>query len=513
MLFNSYIFILFFLPVSLVLFYWIRSKAGIEHSFLWLVFASLFFYGWWKPDYLILIAVSIIANYLLGQKISSVNHRKKLWLSIGVGLNLFWLGYFKYANFFVENTNLLLATQWHLEEIILPLAISFFTFQQVAFLVDAYQGKTKEYSFLHYCLFVTFFPQLIAGPIVHHKEMMPQFMKPDGNHLIAQNLAIGMTIFTLGLFKKVIVADNLALYASPVFRAADMGVEITFLEAWVAGLAYTFQLYFDFSGYSDMALGLARMFGVRLPLNFFSPLKARNISDFWRRWHMTLSRFLRDYLYIPLGGNRNGELKRYRNLLTTMLLGGIWHGAGWSFMIWGALHGMMLALYHLWDDHLCPAWYKKHKNKLTIPAVMTTFLFVMFAFVIFRAQTLSGAWSILTAMFGSNGIALHPDAGAWVSGLTKMGFNVEVSTFASRYIDKDVINWLVFAGALAWLFPNTVQLMKQWHIAYDQDSMVNKYPSKLAWSPNWKWLTFTSVLLLLSLINLNSVSEFLYFQF
>ncbi len=217
---------------------------------------------------------------------------------------------YRRSNFFVDNVNYFTGSAWHLEKIVLPIAISFFTFQQIAYLVDTRQKKTEEHRFLHYCLLVVFFPQLIAGPIVHHKEMLPQFLRLKPNVLWAENISVGITIFAIGLFKKIVFADNLALVATPVFDAAEQGAGLNVIQAWTGTIAYSLQLYFDFSGYSDMAIGLARMFGIRLPLNFGSPYQATGIIDFWQRWHMTLSRFLRDYVYIPLGGNRAGSTRR-----------------------------------------------------------------------------------------------------------------------------------------------------------------------------------------------------------
>ena len=303
MLFNSYEFIFLFLPTVLLCFHLIGKQGYHRVAIAWLICVSLFFYGWWNPAYLLLILSSVLLNYSVGVLLihnSGRNLLSKNILGIGVSVNLAILGYFKYANFFVDNLNALSDTNLILNEVILPLAISFFTFQQIAYLVDAYRGKIIEYNFLHYCLFVTFFPQLIAGPIVHHKEMLPQFANDAIYKLRSKSLAIGMTIFALGLFKKVVIADGISIYATPVFDAAEAGIILTFFEAWSGALAYTFQLYFDFSGYSDMAIGIARMFGIRLPLNFNSPYKATSIIDFWRRWHITLSRFLRDYLYISL---------------------------------------------------------------------------------------------------------------------------------------------------------------------------------------------------------------------
>jgi len=353
MLFNSYQFIFLFLPVTLLVFFLIGNKGHHRIALSWLVGASLFFYAWWNPAYLGLLLFSLLFNYACGVALSNKSEQaqnsNRLLLFAGVAINLLLLGYYKYANFFIDNINAFSESNWHLNTIILPLAISFFTFQQVAYLVDAYRGETKEYNFLHYALFVTFFPQLIAGPIVHHKEMLPQFAKEETYRLNKQHLAIGLTIFIIGLFKKVVIADTFAGYATPIFLGAESGETLTFFQAWEGAIAYTLQLYFDFSGYSDMAIGLARMFGIKLPLNFNAPYQACNIIDFWRRWHITLSRFLRDYLYFSLGGNRKGEFRRYINLFLTMLLGGLWHGAGWTYIAWGGLHGSYLVINHIWQ--------------------------------------------------------------------------------------------------------------------------------------------------------------------
>ena len=407
MLFNSYVFLFFFLPVTLVGFHLIGKQGYHKVAVSWLVGASLFFYGWWNPAYLGLILGSILFNYAVGFSLLGRPH--KLTLFLGVAGNLGVLGYFKYANFFIDNINALTSNDIILEQIILPLGISFFTFQQITYLVDAYRGETREYNFLHYCLFVVFFPQLIAGPIVHHKEMLPQFAKDALYGLKSRNLAVGFTIFIIGLFKKVVLADGIAVHATSVFAGAEHGVFLTFFEAWGGALAYSFQLYFDFSGYSDMAIGLARMFGIRLPLNFNSPFKATSIIDFWRRWHITLSRFLRDYLYIPLGGNRKGEARRFTNLMIAMLLGGLWHGAGWNFVLFGLAHGTYIVI--------CGAWVKVKKNisdnsviKSTVVANSIgraiTFLAVVLAFVPFRAESMEGTRNMLAAMLGGHGLSL-----------------------------------------------------------------------------------------------------------
>ncbi|MCM2681490.1 MBOAT family O-acyltransferase [Echinimonas agarilytica] len=401
MLFNSYEFIFFFLPMCLSL-YFIIGRYSARAAICMLVVASLGFYGWWKASYLVLIVGSMVGNFCIGRFIEQALKRSgssaKLVLTVGVTLNLALLGYYKYFNFFVDQINLLTGSNIYIAKIALPLAISFFTFQQIAYLVDTYRKEIEEHSFLQYCLFVTFFPQLIAGPIVHHKEMLPQFAKAETFRFNCFHVSAGLTLFSIGLFKKVVLADGVAVYASPVFGAADAGQTLTMFEAWTGTLAYTLQLYFDFSGYSDMALGLARLFGIRLPENFNSPYKATSIVDFWRRWHMTLSRFLRDYLYIALGGNRKGPKRRYVNLMLTMVLGGLWHGAGWNFIIWGFLHGTYLGVNHAWSglrkrvtEHPIGKFETSCYWLVTIVAVMVSWVF-------FRAETTEGAVSMLASM-------------------------------------------------------------------------------------------------------------------
>jgi alginate O-acetyltransferase complex protein AlgI len=360
MLFNSPIFIFFFLPTVLIVFLLLKSfsaRAGNHIQkrlpIIWLILASLFFYGWWYPGNLGIILTSIALNYGLGILLNRNGFSpvvRKFLLVVGISGNLLAIAYYKYAAFLVDNANSLLGQNFQVPDIILPIAISFFTFQQIAYLVDAYAVRSEERNFVNYIFFITFFPQLIAGPIVHHSDVLPQLSQARWKVAIPE-IMIGSTIFIMGLFKKVIFADSIAEYATPVFNAASENIIPTFSEAWVGALAYTFQLYFDFSGYSDMAIGLAFMFGIRLPINFFSPYQAISITDFWRRWHITLSNFLRDYLYIPLGGNRKGNLRQSLNLMATMLLGGLWHGAGWTFILWGGLHGVALVINHQVPRH------------------------------------------------------------------------------------------------------------------------------------------------------------------
>ena len=406
MLFNSAEFLFLFLPFTIITFLTLAKRFGNEAAILGLVGCSLFFYGWWNPIYLVLLICSMGFNYYLGRIISKRADKKLL--IIGISVNLFAIAYFKYTGFILENVNSITSSDFSAGDIILPLAISFFTFQQIAYLVDSYKGITKEYSILHYALFVSFFPQLIAGPIVHHRDMLPQFERSRRYRLNASDVGIGITIFAIGLFKKTVLADGVSVYANPVFNLAEQGEAIDFFAAWGGALAYTFQLYFDFSGYSDMAIGIARIFGIILPLNFYSPYKAANISEFWRRWHMTLSQFLRDYVYIALGGNRKGKISRYSNLLITMLLGGLWHGAGWNFVIWGGLHGTYLVINHSWQFilHRNSAAHIQNSSLYRYFAWFLTMLAVIIGWVFFRATSLDGALTIIQGMIGLNGISL-----------------------------------------------------------------------------------------------------------
>ncbi len=396
MLFNSYVYIFLFLPIVFFTYFYLNKKGLTLASKTLLVLSSLFFYAWWNPIYLPLILVSMFVNYGIGTALSKTEKYKKTLLTIGVIFNVGLLGYFKYADFFIQNINFLTGQNIPLLHLALPLAISFFTFQQIAYLVDSYKGETKEYDLLNYMVFVSFFPQLIAGPIVHHKEMMPQFEDKSNKSLNYKNITTGIFIFAIGLFKKVVIADTLSPYVSHGF---DLMPQLGFLEAWSTTLAYAMQLYYDFSGYTDMAIGSALLFNIRLPINFNSPYKATSIQDFWRRWHITLSRFLRDYIYIPLGGNRRGRFRTYYNLFVTFLIGGIWHGAGWTFVFWGFLHGIAMVVHRIWKE------MGMSMNKYL--AWFITFIFVNITWVFFRAKTWEDAIKVLKGMLGLNGWKLN----------------------------------------------------------------------------------------------------------
>jgi len=434
---------------------------------------------------------------------------RKGLLILGVVVNLALLGYYKYANFFVEQVNWAVGSNFHLDKILLPLAISFFTFQQVAYLVDAYRHETKEYNFLHYCLFVTFFPQLIAGPIVHHKEMLPQFTKNSIYKFNYEHMAIGLTIFTIGLFKKVILADGVAIYATPVFNAAELGNALTFFEAWGGALAYTLQLYFDFSGYSDMAIGIAYMIGVKLPINFDSPYKATSIIDFWRRWHITLSRFLRDYLYFSLGGNKKGNIRRYINLFLTMLLGGIWHGAGWTFAIWGMLHGIYLVINHAWRKLRKDIFkWSEHVGFFeVVVARIFTLLAIIVGWVYFRADSVSGANHLMLTMLGNNGISLPTSMQAYTGVLTthlqNFGFIFQGMFGGSSANFGEGMKWIILMLIISIAMPNTQQIISNKSMSII--GIIMKFPYVIG-------LSFGIGLYYIS-TKLSAEAEFLYFNF
>jgi D-alanyl-lipoteichoic acid acyltransferase DltB (MBOAT superfamily) len=442
MLFNSGRFVLVFLPITLTIFF-IFGKLGWRRvAIAWLVAASMFFYGWFSTRYLAMLAVLILVNFGLGQRLSRDfrdGKQRPYLLACGIAINLAVLAYFKYANFFIGNVNAAIGTTFVLQNIILPIGISFFTFQKIAYLVDAYRGEAEGYGLLEFSLFVMFFPQLIAGPIVHHKEIIPQFRRSD-LRLSYADLAAGISLFVIGMVKKVLIADTVSEWANAAFSVAKAGGRLSFFDAWSGALSFALQIYFDFSGYTDMALGLALMVGIRLPQNFNSPYKAHNIIEFWRRWHMTLSRFLRDYVYIPLGGNRHGRARRYLNLMLTMLLGGFWHGAAWTFVVWGGLHGGYLAINHAWQSgREWLGWRSGFGLIGKLGSGLLTFLCVVIAWVFFRAEGFASAAAMLKAM-------------AWSGDLGTMH-----------------IEWVAIAILLAfvWLLPSSQEVLGEWRPVID----------------------------------------------
>lgn len=484
MLFNSIEFIFLFLPLSIVG-YWLLQARNHSLASGWLVCCSLFFYGWWNPAYLPLILLSSAVNYAVGEKLCAQAKQKAAsrgLLAAGVAFNLLLLGYFKYTDFLIFNINTLFSSNIDALHVVLPLAISFFTFQQISFLVDSYKGITEEHSPLTYLLFVCFFPQLIAGPIVHHKQMMPQFNALKNQSLNYHHMAQGLYLFAIGLFKKVIVADEFAIIANSGYSNT---AALTTLEAWATSLSYSLQLYFDFSAYCDMAMGAALFFNIKLPVNFNSPYKALSIQDFWRRWHITLSKFLRDYVYISFGGNRCGLSRTLLNLFNTFVIGGIWHGAGWTFIVWGALHGAALTVHRLWQ-----------LTGIRLNSVFSwllTFNFVNIAWVYFRAETVEDANNLLRAMAGANGLVVSQGLERWFGWLLIAEQISEKLPIMTDFSQTEMI-WIVAFLLICIFHKNSVEMTDQ--LGYSLPR-----------------LAFTSVIAVWALVSINRVSEFIYFNF
>lgn len=501
MLFNSYTFIFLFLPLAWVGFYATARWGGRTPARIWLLLASLVFYGWWNPIHLPLLIVSKVVNFWFAREIASEARPKgtrKRLLIVGVVLNVGTLAWFKYADFVLRST---LGTLGYVVEptgIMIPLAISFFTFQQIAYIVDAYREPGGERSFLDYCLFVSFFPQLVAGPIIHHSEIIPQLQERRPYTPLWSNVSVGLTMFVLGLFKKVIIADELAQYPDAIFGAAAQGQAPTTMLAWIGMLGFTLQVYFDFSGYSDMALGLGRMFGIRLPMNFDSPLKSMSMSEFWRRWHITLSRFLKAYVYVPLGGSRAGRLRSHINLIATMLISGLWHGAAWTFVMFGLLHGIYLVVQHVWTRRFrlsphAPEWRRTFRCAW---ARVLTFMAFAFSLILFRSSNFDVVWMMLGGLFGVG------------TGDKDMGINVPVAAA-----------WILGAWVIVWTMPNVQELMRRHEPALDWTPSRTKwrfgrvrvpYP---AWSPGLLWVPPIVAMFVWSVLNLDRVAIFVYWQF
>lgn len=481
LLFNSLEFLFLFLPATLVLYYVARTYIG-HHVAIWLLtLTSLVFYGWWNVSYIPLLLGSVMVNFVLGHVIQ--NRGSQPWLAIGIVFNLGLIGLYKYAGFFVSNVNAVSGAGLPVPELALPLAISFFTFQQISYLVDVAQSRARSGKLVNHALFVTFFPQLIAGPIVRHDQIADQYADAERKDDLSLNIGIGLSIFAFGLAKKVLLADNLEPFASGGFDLAARGGDIGLWQAWTSALAYSFQIFFDFSGYSDMALGLARMFGFHLPANFNAPYRATSVVEFWHRWHITLSRFLRDYLYIPLGGNRLGEHRRWINLFIVMLLGGLWHGAAWTFVVWGGLHGLGLAWGH---------WLNKVRPQGLFPnarwiATILTFLFVTFAWVFFRAESFDAAWLMLSAMAGMNGL----------------GGNVGDEPFL----------WILVGILVVRFLPDTISVFSEHLHPRTLDGLKSDLQKGWRWKPGVKTAIGVASLLFIAVINSWTIAEFIYYQF
>ncbi|MBV9201057.1 MAG: MBOAT family protein [Alphaproteobacteria bacterium] len=523
MLFNSFQFLFLFFPVSIAVFRGLGS-LGARAQQLGLVGISLFFYASWEARFLLLLIGSILINYLIGLVIWRCIQQERegvasLFLAVGVTANLLVIGFYKYAGFFFNNLNDLTGTNILISSFILPLGISFFTFEQISFLVDIHHKEIRPADLIRYALFVSFFPRVVAGPILRFAEISPQLANVTRTVLAGEDLMVGVTIFVIGLVKKTVLADGIAPYGTSVFYSASNGIPVDFFTAWSGVLAYTFQLYFDFSGYSDMAIGAARCFGIRFPMNFYSPYQATSIIDFWRRWHITLSRFLRDYLYISLGGNRRGASRRHVNLIVTMLLGGLWHGANWTFVFWGGLHGVYLIINHAWlavsGRSATIAKLRRSQAGAGLGWVLT-FLAVVVAWVFFRSSSLGVAFTILKGMIGQNGVtvpaglgfALEPVRG--FIAMLGISFSDESgSAFVRSY------SWIAVLFAIASLAPNTQQLMRRYNPVLDLPELARLERDNergpigcLTWAPARAWAITVGTLAFLGTVSITRISEF-----
>jgi alginate O-acetyltransferase complex protein AlgI len=501
MLFNSYEYLFLFLPLTLIVYFLLNRTRYIVVAKLWLILASLFFYSWWNIKYLPLMISSIVFNFVIGKycaddklkvNLWKVNLNNKFFLICGIAGDLILLGYFKYADFFINNTNHILHVNIGLLNIIIPLGISFFTFTQIAYLVDAYNSDVKEYSFVNYSLFVTYFPHLLAGPIIHHREMMPQFDRLKNKIINHKNLSMGIFLFFIGFFKKIVVADTFAEWAKDGF---DVAKQLTLFHAWFTSLSYSMQIYFDFSGYTDMALGSSLMFNIKLPINFNTPYKSLNIQEFWRRWHITLSRFLRDYVYIPLGGNRTSEPKILFNLMSTFLIGGLWHGAGWTFVFWGFLHGAATVIHRMWRNF--------NINMPKFLALFLTFNFVNIAWIFFRAKSWDDAIKVLKGMFGFNGLGIPAE----VFELKERIVELSSSEFQASGIHAyRAIVRILTTGNFATLWMILIFIVVA--ICFNNSNEMTE-----DFKPNWQNALFTICLVVFSTLCLGRVSDFIYFNF
>jgi D-alanyl-lipoteichoic acid acyltransferase DltB (MBOAT superfamily) len=540
MLFNSYPFIFGFLPAVLAGFYLLGARDRVW-ALLWLTAASLLFYAWWRPVNVLLIAPSILINFGLSRALQATNDTRpalaKAILTVGIVFNLCFLGYFKYLNFAAGALNDAFGTGFVLSQVILPLGISFITFQKIAFLVDVQAGRVTQFSIRDYALFVLFFPQLIAGPIVHYREMMPQF-RAAACRFDATNVAVGLSLFSFGLAKKLILADPLSRMIAPLYAGAANGVPQSMIEAWIAALGFTLQIYFDFSGYTDMALGLARFFGIKLPMNFNSPLKACSIVDFWLRWHVSLTRFLTAYIYNPMTlaltrrrmakgkpifGGRNTTVPAFVSLLAmptilTMVISGIWHGAGYTYILWGLLHGVLLCINHAWRLIRPRLWAdtKTYNRRMAPVGFLLTSLSVVFAMVLFRSPTVTSALLLWKGMVGSFGATL-PQAvfsrlGSLTPALTAIGFHPAWTSGALLMEATLRIGTLL---VIALLLPNTLEILSDYEPALGVKPA--KVPSRLlrwlAWRPSMPWAFGLACIALAGILSLGELSEFLYWQF
>jgi D-alanyl-lipoteichoic acid acyltransferase DltB (MBOAT superfamily) len=492
MLFTSHSFIFLFLPLALLLVFAVGHLLGRQGAIISVILTSMAFYYLAGRAQLGVLVLSLALNYLLIRLWFAVSdaQSKRAIIAVSVIGNLAALAYYKYAGFLVVQVNTVSGSELSVPAIALPLAISFFTFQQIAYSLDVQAGRVAEHRLLDYAFCVTFFPHLVAGPIVNYRELIPQLKANKIFGFRQIDIVVGISVFLIGLAKKNLVADQLATYAAPGFAAADGGSDISTATAWSCALAYTFQIYFDFSGYSDMAIGLARMLGVHLPVNFASPYKATSIIDFWRRWHITLSRFLRDYLYFSLGGNRKGKFRRHANLLLTMLLGGLWHGASWTFVVWGGLHGLLLVLNHLWRElsgKLGLGWVFNGQAGMLLARAVTFFVVVL-TWVPFRAETISGAGRIFQAMFG-------------------------LSAHTASQFDGKLFALLILSALIAFALPNTQEFLVRYRVAIRPDAREIFSKPVVPWRATRLWLLAIAVMGGIACFFQAEFPQFLYWGF
>lgn len=492
MLFNSFEFILFFTPIVFCGYFFLNKRKLTTLSRWWLLCASLFFYGWWNVFYMPLIISSVVFNFTITQAmIKNRLHDKPIvplvyLLQLGLIFNIGFLAYFKYMDFFLYNVNLGLGTHFNLLNLALPLAISFYTLQQIAFIIDSYEGLVEEKNFLDYALFVTFFPQLIAGPIVHHSEVMPQFANTKNKLLNMSNVNKGLFIFSIGLFKKVILADTFSTWVTPGF---DHATTLTFFEAWATSLSYTFQIYFDFSGYTDMAIGAALLFNIKLPQNFNSPYMAVNIVDFWKRWHITLTNFITTYVYTPLLRmfERINFSRMMIGILGAFLISGLWHGASWTFVLWGLMHGLGIVVFHCWKKFIKIKFHP-------FVSWLLTFNFINVTFIVFRATEVGDIFKILKGMLGFNGVTLPVNLTDWFGMLTGIGVTFDAAWLSGINGSSFTWLWLILGAGLCLFTKNSGQNL-------------------ILFKPGYKTAFITIGSLSLGVLSLNRISEFLYFNF
>jgi alginate O-acetyltransferase complex protein AlgI len=542
MLFNSAEFLFGFTPVAVLGFYLLGRFSRVS-AIRWLIAVSLVFYGWWRPLNVLIIGPSILINYGLARVLLRLNESEQArqWsqaiLLLGILFNVAFLGVFKYTDFITGTVNDVFGANFVLLHIILPLGISFITFQKIAFLVDVQAGRIKSFTFQDYCTFVLFFPQLIAGPIVHYREMMPQF-HTTSCRFNQENVAVGLTLLLFGLFKKVVLADKMAPLVTPIYEHATSGANISFLTAWMAAVGFTLQIYFDFSGYTDMALGLARLFGIKLPPNFNSPLRAASIIDFWLRWHMTLTRFLTAYVYNPLAltltrrrlakglpglGGRNTTMGAFVSLLVvptilTMCISGLWHGAGYGFVVWGLLNGIYITINHAWRLAAARLWKDRRSyDRLMRPAgQLVTFITVCATMIFFRAPTITSAIDLLKGIAGLNGLGLPQDLLGRLGPVA--GILHGINGVAGSGQDLMITGkWICLLLVIALALPNTLQILDRYEPALGIRPSANKLSigkiRVLEWSPSLPWAIAVSAIAAIAFVYIGGPSEFLYWQF